>query len=746
MQDEKKTTGIQTVGEQKSSQAADRDDRENTQVKDSGTVQKKRRRRRKKKGAVDVAQRVEQSAGQDTLGKKNAGQNDKGQDSILQDSPGKDSAERSEKRQGGQGRVQDEVSEQVWKVYEKAFLQFVPDSDRRLIRGTEKQLGQLERRIARKKKQENHQVLADMKELHKKAATIGYTVVVRDTSWLKRYRRIVRMLARLDISFLKKMAAGAVPDDIAAMEKTAALLQRKSLYEIYREDYMQYLVGQRIEELMEAEPEKQYPEARGMKRHFILHIGPTNSGKTYQALRRLRQAYRGIYLGPLRLLALEVYDRMMASGIPCNMITGEETILTPGSFVQASTVEILNIREVYDIAVIDEAQMMADENRGSYWTRAILGIRAEEIHVCSSGTAKDLLVKMIERCGDTYEIVTHERNTKLEFIPQRYDMEHDVAQGDALIAFSKKNVLAIAAELESKGIKASVIYGNLPPQTRQEQVRLFTEGYNQVVVATDAIGMGINLPIRRVIFMSTTKFDGVGMRRLLAEEIRQIAGRAGRYGYYDVGYVQSAMDMEYVGKKLAEPFYPLKRARVGFPEVLLDIDLELDEVIAAWEKTRDLPMYDKISMAESINKYKYLKNYRKKIPYMDDRKLVLTLITCPFDVKDRDVLQLWLRYCERPEKQRECPMLPKDFSLEGLESYYKQLDLYTQFSARMAWVVDKEEVAANREWAQHEIGEMLKEDKGQFEKKCRICGRPLMWDYAYPVCERCYGRIGGRRI
>lgn len=493
---------------------------------------------------------------------------------------------------------------------------------------------------------------------------------------------------------------------------------------------------------MEAEPEKQYPEARGMKRHFILHIGPTNSGKTYQALQRLRQAYRGIYLGPLRLLALEVYDRMMASGIPCNMITGEETILTPGSFVQASTVEILNIREVYDIAVIDEAQMMADENRGSYWTRAILGIRAEEIHVCSSGTAKDLLIKMIERCGDTCEIVMHERNTKLEFIPQRYDMEHDVEQGDALIAFSKKNVLAIAAELESRGIKASVIYGNLPPQTRQEQVRLFTEGYNQVVVATDAIGMGINLPIRRVIFMSTTKFDGVGMRRLLSEEIRQIAGRAGRYGYYDVGYVQSAVDMEYVGKKLAEPFYPLKRARVGFPEVLLDIDLELDEVIAAWEKTRDLPMYDKISMAESINKYKYLKNYRKKIPYMDDRKLVLTLITCPFDVKDRDVLQLWLHYCEKPEKQRECPMLPRDFSLEGLESYYKQLDLYTQFSARMAWVIDKEEVAANREWAQHEIGEMLKEDKGQFEKRCRICGRPLMWDYAYPVCERCYGRIG----
>jgi len=639
-------------------------------------------------------------------------------------------------------RQQDDIPPKLWAVYEKAFFSFKLEEGRRFTRSTEKQLGQLERRISRKKKQENHQVLADMKELHKKVAQVGYTVVLRDTKWLKKYRHVVRSLARLDMNFLKKMAMAAAPEDIAGMEKTAVLLRTKSLYEIYKDEYMQYLVGRRIEELMEAEPEKQYPEARGMKRHFILHIGPTNSGKTYEALQRLKQAYHGIYLGPLRLLALEVYDRMMAAGIPCDMVTGEETIRTSGSFVQASTVEILDIRETYDIAVIDEAQMMADENRGSFWTRAILGIRAEEVHVCCSGTAEQILVKMLKRCGDEIEIVRHERNTKLEFIPKRYDMASDVEQGDALIAFSKKNVLAIAAALEGRGIRASVIYGNLPPQTRQEQVRLFTEGVSKVVVATDAIGMGINLPIRRVVFMNTTKFDGVGKRRLLAEEIRQIAGRAGRYGFYDTGYVQSSMDMEYVGKKLAEPFYPIRRARVGFPEILLDIDIELDEIIEAWEKTGNPPMYDKISMKESVDKYRYLRDYRKKIPYMSDRKLVLTLITCPFDVKDREVLKLWLHYCEKPEKQQNCPMLPKDFSLEGLESYYKQLDLYTQFSARMDWVIDKDEVAANREWAQHEIGELLKDDKGQFEKKCRICGRPLVWNAAYPVCDRCYRKMG----
>lgn len=631
-----------------------------------------------------------------------------------------------------------DIPEAVWETYQKAFLEFGTNERRRLIKGCEKQIGQLERRIARKKNLENHQILADMKELHKRVTAIGYTVVNREERLQKKFNHTLLMLVRLDVTFLHKMAPGANPEDIVRMPGTEQLLRAKSLYEIYREEYMQYLVGQRIEELMEAEPEKQYPEARGMERHFILHVGPTNSGKTYEALQRLKQAYHGIYLGPLRLLALEVYDRMTAAGIPCSMITGEEAIRTPGSFVQASTVEIMDIREIYDIAVIDEAQMMSDENRGSFWTRAILGIRAEEIHVCCSGTAENLLIKMIRRCGDTYEIVRHERNTRLEFIPKRYDMSKDVEPGDALIAFSKKNVLAIAATLESRGIKASVIYGNLPPQTRQEQVRLFTEGVNQVVVATDAIGMGINLPIRRIVFMNTSKFDGTDKRRLEAEEIRQIAGRAGRYGYYDVGYVQSALDIEYVGKKLEEPLKPLTRARIGFPEVLLDIDMEMDEIIEAWERTKNLPMYDKISMAESVKKYRYLKNYRKKLSYMEDRKFILSLITCPFDVKDREVLRLWLWYCEKPTEEHNCPMLPQDFSLEGLESYYKQLDLYTQFSGRMNWEVDREEVAVNREWAQSVIGEMLEDDKGQFEKKCRVCGVALPWDYDWPICQECY--------
>lgn len=475
-----------------------------------------------------------------------------------------------------------------------------------------------------------------------------------------------------------------------------------------------------------------------MRRHFVIHIGPTNSGKTYQALHRLKHAYQGIYLGPLRLLALEVYDKMTEAGIPCSMITGEEKIVTPGAFCQASTIEVLDLKEIYDIAVIDEAQMVDDENRGSFWTRAILGIRAEEIHICASPVAENLLVNMITRCNDTYDFVYHERNTKLEFINGKYDINRDVEKGDALITFSKKNVLAIAAALEAKGIKASVIYGNLPPKTRREQVRLFSEGINEVVVATDAIGMGINLPIRRIVFMNTIKFDGVMKRRITAEEIRQIAGRAGRYGFYDTGYVQSALDMGYVGKRLADPFYPVKKARIGFPEVLLDINMELDEIIEIWESSGDTELYDKISMAESIKKYRYLKNYRKANESMKDKKLLLSLVTCPFDVGDREVLKLWLRYCENPALEQECPPYPVGAALEELESYYKKLDLYSQFAGRMNWAVDREALDIGREAAQREIGILLKENKRQFEKKCSVCGKTLSWDYPYRVCEDCF--------
>ena len=633
-----------------------------------------------------------------------------------------------------------EKMEMIWPVYVAAYLE-IPEDNRRRMKNCEYQIKQMERRIARKKHLELHQILNDMKSLHVRAAEIGYTVSHRNRKLMGRYKRSLRRLIKLDLNFLEMMSVSVSLSEILKIPDISVKLREKSLYEIYKEDYMQFIISRRIEELMKAEPEKQYPQARSMHRHFILHIGPTNSGKTYQALERLKRAYQGIYLGPLRLLALEVYDKMTDLGIPCSMVTGEEQIITPGSFCQASTVEILDLREIYDIAVIDEAQMAGDESRGSYWTRAILGIQAEEIHVCASPAAENLLVQMVKRCEDTFEVVYHERNTALQYVPEKYDINKDVERGDALIAFSKKNVLAIAASLESKGIPTSVIYGNLPPKTRREQVELFAQGLNEVVVATDAIGMGVNLPIRRIVFMNSIKYDGISKRRLEAEEIRQIAGRAGRYGYFDTGYVQSTVDVEYIAGKLKEPFYPLAKARIGFPEALLDINMELDEIIEIWENSEDTPFYEKISMAESVKKYRYLRGYKRAAGCMEDKKLLLSLITCPFDVKDKETLKLWLFYCEEPSEEQLCPPYPQEADLEELESYYKQLDLYSQFAGRMGWMIDRPALDANREEAQRAIGRLLKEDKQQFEIRCKICGAPLAWDFAYRICDKCYRNV-----
>ena len=156
-------------------------------------------------------------------------------------------------------------------------------------------------------------------------------------------------------------------------------------------------------------------------------------------------------------------------------------------------------------------QMVADPYRGHNWTRAVLGLRAEEIHLCMAPEAEDIIVQMIKRCGDQFRVVRHKRNTRLTLETKPYNLKRDLRKGDALIVFSKKSVLALAAHLENEGTTAASYMGPAPA-TRREQVRRFLAKETDVVVSTDAIGMGLNLPIRRIVFVETRKFDGVGKR------------------------------------------------------------------------------------------------------------------------------------------------------------------------------------------------------------------------------------------
>ena len=271
--------------------------------------------------------------------------------------------------------------------------------------------------------------------------------------------------------------------------------------------------------------------ARSMVRHFTLHIGPTNSGKTHDAIRVLRESRSGVYLGPLRLLALEMYDRLNEAGCRCNLLTGEEYEYVPEAKHTASTIELCNFEKSYETAVIDEAQMIADPMRGANWTHAILCVRAREVQVCMAPEAEWIVCKLLDMTGSDYDIVRHERLAPLVYAGS-FKGIGSVEAGDALITFSRKNVLSTAALLEQQGIKASVIYGALPPASRREEVRRFESHETEVVVATDAIGMGISLPIRRILFCTAWKFDGVGNRVLNTGEVKQIARRALRHLRY----------------------------------------------------------------------------------------------------------------------------------------------------------------------------------------------------------------------
>lgn len=253
-----------------------------------------------------------------------------------------------------------------------------------------------------------------------------------------------------------------------------------------------------------------YGPARAMSRHFHLHIGPTNSGKTYSALKRLSTAETGMYAGPLRLLAHEVWERMnlgtvggmtAGQGRACNLMTGEERrIVDPNAGLMSCTVEMLPLQKPmgpFEVVVIDEIQMIGDPQRGGSWTHAIIGLQAKEIHLCGDETTVDLLTNIITSLGDKLTVHRYNRLTPLTVAEESLEGSwNNVEAGDCIVTFSRSNIFAVKKLIESTaGKKCAVVYGALPPETRADQARDFNDehGRAEVLVASDAVGMGLNL-------------------------------------------------------------------------------------------------------------------------------------------------------------------------------------------------------------------------------------------------------------
>jgi ATP-dependent RNA helicase SUPV3L1/SUV3 len=287
-------------------------------------------------------------------------------------------------------------------------------------------------------------------------------------------------------------------------------------------------------------------------------LGPTNTGKTHLAVERLTAHASGMMGFPLRLLAREVYDRVVAikGAAEVALVTGEERIMPPQARYLLGTMEALPVERDVAFVGIDEAQLGADPERGHVFTDRLLRARGrEETMILGSasltGLVRDLVPEVDIVTRPRFSTLSYAGPMKLSRLPKR----------SAIVAFSAEEVYAIAEMLRRFAGGAAVVMGALSPRTRNAQVAMFEAGEVDYLVATDAIGMGLNLDVQHVAFASLQKFDGRRLRRLTISEMAQIAGRAGRHqqdgSFGTIGLPQGGMTHEEIAAIEGHHFPPL---------------------------------------------------------------------------------------------------------------------------------------------------------------------------------------------
>ncbi|CAH6982935.1 putative RNA helicase [Vibrio chagasii] len=291
--------------------------------------------------------------------------------------------------------------------------------------------------------------------------------------------------------------------------------------------------------------DKTYDEilpAKGLSPVVEVFVGETNSGKTYKAIKALVAELEsapwkeGVILSPLRALAMQIQDDISLDGIysdapmPCSLVTGEEMSIQDGAQFSSRTVESYDPYTFTDTIVIDEAQLLQTDRSPAYLI-ALMGGYANRLLVTVAPDGLEHLMSIVNKWVGASDVIVHkcDRLSKLSVEDKLVKLDH-VRRGDCVVAFSRSDIFNIASSLKSRGFKVCMLYGGMSPRARREMLRAAKLGLDfDVIVATDAIAMGLNLPIDRVLFYSMEKFDGVTYRTLFHYELRQIAGRAGRH-------------------------------------------------------------------------------------------------------------------------------------------------------------------------------------------------------------------------
>ena len=263
-----------------------------------------------------------------------------------------------------------------------------------------------------------------------------------------------------------------------------------------------------------------------IKNKITAVLGPTNTGKTHLAIETMLSFENGMIGFPLRLLAREVYDKVVQK-IGLNkvaLITGEEKIIPSNAKYFLCTVESMPIDKQLEFVGVDEVQMCSDQERGHIFTDRLLNMRGNKLTMLmGSNTIKNIISKL----EDDIEFIDRKRLSKLSY--EGHKKISRINRKTAIIAFSAEEVYAIAELIRRQKGGAAIVMGSLSPKTRNAQVQLYQSGDVDFLVATDAIGMGINMDLDQVYFSNLKKFDGKKLRKLTLSEIGQIAGRAGRY-------------------------------------------------------------------------------------------------------------------------------------------------------------------------------------------------------------------------
>jgi len=509
------------------------------------------------------------------------------------------------------------------------------------------------------------------------------------------------------------------------------------------------------------------PSRKVAPERVVAHLGPTNSGKTHAALEELAAAGRGVYAGPLRMLAQEAHRRLgeRLGAERVGLVTGEERINEHAPVV-CSTVEMAPSSG--ELLVLDEVQWADDDERGSAWTRLLLAGEYREILLLGALDA----LPLVERAFPEAELKVFDRKLPLEFVGER--TLRSLTTGTVVVAFSRRAVLALAGEVNRLHTgRVAVLYGAMPLASRREEIDRFLSGAADVCVATDVLGHGVNLPCETLLFAETNKFDGQERRTLHPWELAQIAGRAGRFGLVERGHVGVLAGLGWgeadpdVVESALEPHVALPgghrgyrivdeaRIRPRLSDLAVDDAADLDAALVAWHRiaVREWA-YESWLAVESLQPIRLRLDAVQRRLRERHRRLTLgdtwTLVNAPVDEDGLELLAtLALALAGDPVARPHLNFVLdtarlREASLEDAEQAGREASILRWFALQYpgAGGVSIERAAALEEAAAERVVVRLRlEVESPTIGRCRSCGRSVPpW---FQLCARCAG-IAGR--